>query len=131
VIPPFGPEQFEARHAENELLTQFYAYGTVGLCLLIGIYGSLYRQIRKLPRGPLRIVFVSLLLFVAVRGLAEAEPFDLLLPLWSIVLISLLIERICTMGDPASAQSFAGRRDALKALQPLSVMGLHDQQTDV
>jgi len=131
VIPPFGPEQFEARHAENELLTQFYAYGTVGLCLLIGIYGSLYRQIRKLPRGPLRIVFVSLLLFVAVRGLAEAEPFDLLLPLWSIVLISLLIERTCTMGDPASAQSFAGRREALKTLQPFSVMGLNDQQTDV
>src|ERR1700728_2001728 len=97
VVPPFGPEKFEARHAENELLTQFYAFGIVGIFLLIGIYGSLYRQIRRLPRGPLRIVFLSLLMFVAVRGLAEAEPFDLLLPLWSIVLISLLIERTCTM----------------------------------
>ena len=30
----------------------------------------------------------------AERGLAEAEPFDLLLPLWAIVLFSVLIECI-------------------------------------
>ena len=130
VIPPFGPEQFEARHAENELLTQFYAYGTVGICLLIGMYGSLYRQIRRLPRGPLRIVFSSLLLFVVVRGLAEAEAFDLLLPLWSIVLISLLIERTSLISEATSAHSFARQYDALATLQPLSLMRLHDQQTE-
>src|SRR5271156_4824310 len=45
VIPPFGPEQFEARHGENEALTQFYAYGVVGLCMMVGLYGSLIRQI--------------------------------------------------------------------------------------
>ena len=100
VVPPFGPDRFEARHAENELLQQFYAYGIVGICLLVGIYGSLYRQVRRLPRGPLKIVFLSLLLFVIVRGLAEAEAFDLLLPLWSIVVISLLVARCKHDGRP-------------------------------
>jgi len=131
VIPPFGPEKFEARHAENELLTQFYAYGLVGVCLLIGIYGSLHRQIRRLPRGPLRIVFLCLLLFVVVRGLAEAEAFDLLLPLWSIVLISLLLEHAVTLSDATSASLVAGRSDAPGALLPLSTRRLQDRQTEI
>ncbi len=131
VVPPFGPEKFEARHAENELLTQFYAYGAVGVCLLIGIYGSLYRQMRKLPRGPLRIVLLSLLLFVVVRGVAEAEPFDLLLPLWSIVLISLLVERMSTVDEPTGARSLASGCDVCAPLQPLSVMNLQNRQTEL
>jgi O-antigen ligase len=92
VVPPFGSDQFEARHAENELLQQFYAYGVIGIALLIGLYGSLYRRIRRLDQAPVKIIFVGILLFILVRGLAEAEPFDLLLPLWLIVLISLLVE---------------------------------------
>jgi exopolysaccharide production protein ExoQ len=131
VIPPFGPEKFEARHGENELLTQFYAYGAVGVCLLIGIYGSLYRQMRRLPRGPLRIVFLSLLLFIVVRGLAEAEAFDLLLPLWSIVLISLLLEHAVTLSDATSASLLARRSDAPGALLPLSALRLQDRQTEI
>jgi exopolysaccharide production protein ExoQ len=131
VIPPFGPEQFEARHAENELLTQFYAFGLVGVCLLIGIYGSLYRQIRRLPRGPVRIVLLSLLLFVVVRGLAEAEAFDLLLPLWSIVLISLLVERTSLAGDPAEAHLLARGCDVCAPLQPRPIMKLQTRQTEL
>jgi exopolysaccharide production protein ExoQ len=92
IIPPFGPDRFEARHAENELLQQFYAYGVFGLILAAGLYTSLFVQIRRLPRSPVKIVFFSILLYVLVRGLAEAEPFDLLLPLWSIVLLSLLVD---------------------------------------
>jgi exopolysaccharide production protein ExoQ len=103
VVPPFG--DFEAWHAENELLQQFYAYGVVGICLLAGLYGSLYRQFRRLSQGPLKIFFFSMLLFVVVRGFAEAEPFDLLLPLWSIVLISLLVEQIRKEGTNASVAS--------------------------
>lgn len=93
VVPPFGNEMFEARHAENELLQQFYAYGAVGVVLFTGIYGSLFRQLRKLGRGPTRILFLSVLIFILVRGLAAANSFDLLLPLWSIVLISVIVER--------------------------------------
>jgi O-antigen ligase len=88
VAPPFGPELFEARHAENEVLQQFFAYGLVGIAMLAGIYGTLYRAIRRLPRSSTRVVLNGLVLFIIIRGLAEAEPFDLLLPLWSIAMIS-------------------------------------------
>lgn len=98
VVPPFG-DSFEARHAENELLQQLYAYGVLGILLLVGLYGSLWRQVRKLPRSPARVLFLSLLLFIVIRGLAEADSFDLLLPLWSIVLISVLAENERNAGD--------------------------------
>lgn len=91
VAPPFGSGLYEARHAENELLQQFFAYGLCGIVLLIGIYGSLYRRIRALPRGPARIALTSFLVYVAIRGLAEAEPFDLLLPLWLVTAFALLL----------------------------------------
>jgi exopolysaccharide production protein ExoQ len=92
VIPPFGPDQFEADHAQNELLQQFYAYGAVGLCMFIGIYGGIYRHIRKLMKGPEKTFFLSFLLFIVVRGTADTERFDLSLPLWAILVISVLIE---------------------------------------
>jgi hypothetical protein len=38
-----------------------------------------------------RVICVSIILFVIVRGLAEAEPFDLLLPLWAVVLLGVLV----------------------------------------
>jgi exopolysaccharide production protein ExoQ len=92
VAPPFGGELFEARHAENELLQQFFAYGLCGVAMLIGIYGSLYRRIRDLPQGPERNALTAFLIYVAIRGLAEAEPFDLLLPLWLVTCFALLLE---------------------------------------
>jgi O-antigen ligase len=91
VIPPF--EEFEARHAHNELLQQFYAYGVAGVLMLAGIYASFYRQVRKIPVAPLRTLFIGLLLFVLVRGLADTEAFDLSLPLWAITLIGLTAAR--------------------------------------
>jgi exopolysaccharide production protein ExoQ len=93
VIPPFGVDQFEARHAHNELLQQFYAYGVIGIAALIGIYGSLFRNLRKLTASPQRTFFFGMLLFVLVRGFADTEAFDLSLPMWTIVMIGCLIER--------------------------------------
>lgn len=93
VAPPFGGELFEARHAENELLQQFFAYGVCGVALLVGIYGSLYRRIRALPRSSERSALTVFLIFVVVRGLTEAEPFDLLLPLWLVTSLSILATR--------------------------------------
>jgi O-antigen ligase len=101
VIPPLGPDRFEARHAENELLQQFFAYGVAGLLLLSAIYFSLFRQLRRIPHRPQRLVLLSLLLYILVRGLAEAEPFDLLLPLWSILLISTLAANPATAPLPS------------------------------
>jgi exopolysaccharide production protein ExoQ len=92
VIPPFG--DFEARHAHNEWLQQFYAYGVVGPVLLIGLYGSLWRSLRRLPKhDPMRVLFISMILLVLVRGFADTEPFDVSLPLWTITLIAALVSQ--------------------------------------
>ncbi len=108
VVPPFGPDQFEAAHAHNELLQQFYAYGLVGVCMFAGIYFSLYRHIRRLAKGPLRTFLFAFLLFVLVRGGADTERFDLSLPMWAIVMISLLIEQ-ARAAEAATAPVAAGR----------------------
>lgn len=89
VIPPFGP--FEARHAHNELLQQFYAYGAVGVALLFCLYGSVYREVRRIRAGSIKTVLLALLLFVVIRGLADTEVFDLSLPLWAIALIGSVV----------------------------------------
>lgn len=93
VIPPFGPDQFEAAHAHNELLQQFYAYGAVGVVMFLGIYGSLCRHIRRLAVGPARTFFFAFLIFVLVRGMVDTDRLDLSLPMWAILMMSLLIER--------------------------------------
>jgi exopolysaccharide production protein ExoQ len=92
VIPPFGPDEFQAAHAHNELLQMFYAYGAVGVCMFIGIYGSIYRHIRRIASGPAKTFFFAFLLFILVRGTADTERFDFSLPMWAIVMVSLLIE---------------------------------------
>ncbi len=93
IIPPFGNEQFEARHAHNELLQQFYAYGVAGIFMLICIYGSVFRHLRRLVNSPLKILFLGMLLFAVIRGFADTEVFDLSLPMWTIVMIGALIEQ--------------------------------------
>jgi exopolysaccharide production protein ExoQ len=92
VVPAFN--LFVPRHAHNELLQQFYAYGIVGIVLLFGLYGSFYRQMRRLPAGPLRALAVGLLLFAVVRGFADTEVFDLSLPLWMIALLGIAAQRL-------------------------------------
>lgn len=103
VAPPFGGELFEARHGENELLQQFFAYGLSGVVMLIGIYGSLYRRIRALPVGPERFALTGFLIYVTIRGLAEAEPFDLLLPLWFVTALASLLQ-MTDRQQPATAR---------------------------
>jgi len=114
VIPPFGPDQFEARHAHNELLQQFYAYGMLGIAVLVGLYRSFFRTVRRLPKGHLRTLQLSLFIFVLIRGLADTEPFDLSLPLWAIVLFSYRVD------SRAKEQSSALLFDPHAALSTLS-----------
>lgn len=87
VIPPFGADEFQAAHAHNELLQQFYAYGAVGVGLFCAIYGSLFLRIRRVTDNRRRVFFLAFLLFVLVRGLADTDRFDLSLPLWSILIV--------------------------------------------
>jgi hypothetical protein len=108
VFPPFGNEQFEARHAENELLQQFFAYGVVGVGLLCGLYGSICRSLRRLPLGTSRTLLASLMLFILIRGCAEAEPFDLLFPLWAITVFSAVFAETRVPNSQASSISVSG-----------------------
>lgn len=89
VVPPFGP--FEARHAHNEWLQQFYAYGLIGVAVVAGYYTSFFRFIRRCAAGPEKTFLIGFLVFVLVRGLADTEAFDLSLPLWFAALISLML----------------------------------------
>ena len=117
VIPPFG--DFEARHAHNELLQQFYSYGVVGICMMAGLYGSFYRQARRVTIGSMRAFYYALLLFILIRGLADTEVFDFSLPLWTIVMFSLLIEESRTASVPlAERVELTNGRQALTP-QPL------------
>jgi exopolysaccharide production protein ExoQ len=93
VIPPFAGGEFEARHAHNEMLQQFYLFGFCGLVLLAGLYGSFFRFSCKSRNAPLKTFFATLVLFTVIRGLAEAEAYDFSLPLWVIVVFSTLLSR--------------------------------------
>ena len=106
VVPTFGT--FEARHAENEVLEQFYSYGVAGIVILCSVYGSLYRRIRRLAQGSLKVILASMVLYVVVRGIAEAEPFDLLFPLWAVVLIGIVVECVNPIGQGIAVVSSSG-----------------------
>jgi exopolysaccharide production protein ExoQ len=94
IVPVFGPDMFQARHAHNEVLQQFYAYGVVGVVMLIGIYGSVYRRLLQLEVSPQKVLFIGMLLFVLIHGLADTEPFDLSLPMWTIVMIAAVTQQL-------------------------------------
>jgi len=106
VVPTFGT--FEARHAENEVLEQFYSYGIAGVVILCGVYGSLYRSIRRLAQGSLKVILAGMVLYVVVRGIAEAEPFDLLFPLWAVVLIGIVVQCADPIGQGIAVVSSSG-----------------------
>jgi len=89
VVPAFGP--FEPWHAHNELLQLFYCYGVVGIFLFLAVYGSLYLQLRRLPRSSNKALFLGLLLFIVIRGFGDTDRFELTLPFWSLFVISSLM----------------------------------------
>ena len=89
VVPPFGP--FEARHAHNEWLQQFYAYGATGVVVVAGFYVSVFRHIRRCATGADKTLLLGLLVFSVVRGLADTEVFDVSLGLWLATLLSLML----------------------------------------
>src|SRR5271163_1135235 len=106
VIPPFY-DGFEARHAHNELLQQFYVYGAVGVFMLVAIYGSVYRQVSRLTDNSLKTFFLGMLVFVLVRGLADTEAFDLSLPMWFVVIIGAVIQQSRCHQRPSGGEALA------------------------
>ena len=89
LIPPFGT--FEATHAHNELLQQFFALGAVGVFLVIGLYWAFFCQIRCAPRSSLKTLAATLLIFAVLHGVTDTLPFDLSYPLWLMAMLSILL----------------------------------------
>lgn len=90
VIPPFYSSGFQARHAHNEFIQQFYAYGVVGVGLVAAVYTTIARCIRSLHDVRVKQIFVGLLLLTLVRGLGDTEAFDLSWPMWLLMLLGAL-----------------------------------------
>ena len=88
IVPPFG--KFEAQQAHDELLQQFFSFGAVGVILTIALYWIFFRQIRRAEPGHLKTLTASLLLFALIRGLTDAQHFDLTFPLWLMAMLSIL-----------------------------------------
>ena len=53
------------------------------------------------------MIYFTIMIFIYIRGLVEAEPFDLLRPLWGIVLFSAIID-----SDPISKKASGPYRKA-------------------
>ena len=103
IIPPFG--QFEAWQAHNELLQQFFSFGLLGAVAVIGLYWAFFRQIRRAPASHLKTLAATLLVFALVRGLTDAEVFDLSCPIWLVVMLSILLSS--TANELPAVQSTA------------------------
>jgi exopolysaccharide production protein ExoQ len=89
VVPPFGA--FEATHAHNEILQQFFALGAFGVFLVIGIYWTMFRQIRSAPQSPLKTLAATILIFALLHGITDTLPFDLSFVLWLMAMLSILL----------------------------------------
>ena len=89
LIPAFG--DFEAVHAHNEFLQQFFDYGLAGVLIVAGIYWSFCRQAWRAPASELRTLALTLLLFALVRGLTDTTNFGLSYPLWLLTALSLCL----------------------------------------
>jgi O-antigen ligase len=88
-VPLFG--DFEAAHAHNELLQQFFTLGAVGVILVVGLYWVFFRQIRSAPKSAIKTLAACLLVFALVRGLTDTERNDLSYPLWLMAMFSILL----------------------------------------
>jgi exopolysaccharide production protein ExoQ len=101
VFPQFRFD-FEAWHAHNELLQQFFSFGVVGVLVVVALYWALGRQVRASSDGRLKALAIAMLIFALVRGLVDTERFDLSFPLWAIVMFSAALPRR-ELTDPAHA----------------------------
>lgn len=90
VMPPFG--DFEAWHAHNELLQQFFAYGVVGALLVVTLYYSFYRQLRSSPNSEQKTLAGALLILALVRGVVDTDNFGLSYPLWLLAAMAIMLQ---------------------------------------
>jgi exopolysaccharide production protein ExoQ len=87
----YGPQYWDIRitHGHNEWVTQAFQLGFVGVCLTAMIYFSFYRQCRKVKNLLQRKLAFSILVFILIQSMAEAEAVGLLFPLPLLVLLAI------------------------------------------
>jgi O-antigen ligase len=93
---------FEAVHAHNDLLQQFFEFGIAGVVILLGVYWSFYRQTRRGSATEMRTLALALLLFAVVRGLTDSVQFGLSYPLWLIAAFSICFAQPAKRGEQSS-----------------------------
>lgn len=89
VFPPF--EDFQPWHAHNELIQQLFAYGLVGLVIVVGVYWSFYREVRASRNAGVKSLAMAMLILVLVRGLVDTDRFELCFPLWLMTMLSIAL----------------------------------------
>lgn len=89
VFPPF--ENFQPWHAHNEWVQQLFAYGVIGLVVVIGVYVSFYRRVSASRNAPLKSLATAILILVLVRGLVDTDRFELCFPLWLMTMLSIAL----------------------------------------
>ena len=89
LIPAFG--DFQAVHAHNEFLQQFFEYGLVGVVVATGVYWAIYWQARRAPASDRRTLTLTLFVFALLHGLTDTVPFGLSYPLWLLTTLSVCI----------------------------------------
>lgn len=87
VFPPF--ENFQPWHAHDEWIQQLFAYGVVGLAVVLGVYISFYRRIRASRNRALKSLATAILILVLVRGIVDTDRFELCFPLWLMTMLSI------------------------------------------
>jgi exopolysaccharide production protein ExoQ len=85
VFPPFG--DFQPWHAHNEWIQQLFAYGAVGLLVVVGVYVSFYCRIRASRDSRIKSLSTAILILVLVRSLVDTDRFELCFPLWLMTLL--------------------------------------------
>lgn len=97
VFPPF--EDFQPWHAHNEWIQQLFAYGVVGLVVVIGAYVGFYRIICASRNIQLKSLATAILVLVLVRSLVDTDRFELCFPLWLMTMLSIVL-----VSNPLSQQ---------------------------
>jgi len=111
LIPPI--DTFEAQHAHNEFLQQFFTLGSIGVIVVATLYIVFFLQIRRTPRSNITHLAAALLIFALLHGLTDTLAFDLSYPLWLMAMFSILLAAE-TSRATASAATISNREPLLQ-----------------
>ena len=104
LIPPI--DTFEAQHAHNEFLQQFFTLGSIGVIVVATLYIVFFLQIRRAPRSNITHLAGALLIFALLHGITDTLAFDLSYPLWLMAMLSILLAAEtsrATASEPATS----------------------------